>query len=169
MRPRVYIGWGPRSARGYEVCRQSLLHHASLPVSVVPLRDWELRKRKVYWREYHVGPDGQRFDLRDGGKPFSTEFSFTRFAVPLLEEYDQDWVVYCDADMLWRADVAELFALADESCAVMVVKHRHLGDEGVKMDGALQTVNTHGRKNWSSLMLLKPSRCRELTRFVLLQ
>ncbi len=159
---RAYVGWDGRDALAFEVCRKSLMRHASKPVQVVPLKDWELRRRGLYWRGYRVDAGGQKWDDRDG-TPFSTDFSFTRFLVPLIEDFGEDWVLFCDADMLWRADVGELMALADPDCAVMCVQHDHRPHEAEKMGGLKQTV--YARKNWSSLMLIKPARCRALTKY----
>ena len=159
MSLRVYIGWDPRDALAFEVCARSLRAHASVPVEVVALKDWELRARGLYWRDYYVDARGQMWDARDG-RPFSTAFSYTRFCVPLVEEYGEAPVVFCDADMLWRADVAELVENLD-GAAVACVKHEHRPPERVKMTGNLQTV--YARKNWSSLMVLRPSRCAGLT------
>ena len=156
---RVYIGWDPRDIAAFAVCQASLLHHASIPVEIVALKDWELRARGLYWRPYHVDERGQMWDARDG-KPFSTAFSYTRFCVPLLEDYGAAPVVFCDADMLWRADVAELVELAGDA-AVACVKHQHRPPEREKMGGLIQTV--YARKNWSSLMVLRPGRCPGLT------
>ncbi len=159
---RAYVGWDGRDALAFEVCRKSLVRHASKPVQVVPLKDWELRRRGLYWRGYRVDAGGQKWDDRDG-TPFSTDFSFTRFLVPLIEGFGEVWVLFCDADMLWRADVGELMALADPDCAVMCVQHDHRPHEAEKMGGLKQTV--YARKNWSSLMLIKPARCRALTKY----
>ncbi|MFQ6016781.1 MAG: hypothetical protein ACE5KF_01170 [Kiloniellaceae bacterium] len=156
---RVYIGWDQRDALAYEVCRYSLLAHASIPVEIIALKDWELRARGLYWRAYRVDPRGQMWDERDG-KPFSTDFSYTRFCVPLLEDYGDEPVVFCDPDMLWLADIAELLDLAGEA-ALACVKHAHRPPEPTKMTGNIQTV--YDRKNWSSLMVLRPGRCTGLT------
>jgi len=156
---RVYIGWDQRGALAFEVCRHTLLEHASIPLEVVALKDWELRARGLYWRPYQVDERGQMWDARDG-KPFSTNFSYTRFCVPLLEDYGPGPVVFCDADMLWRADVAELVALAG-SAPLACVKHQHRPPEREKMTGTIQTV--YARKNWSSLMVIRPGRCAALT------
>lgn len=163
MKPlRVYIGWDGRDVFAYEVCRRSLQALASIPVEIFALKDWELRRRGLYWRTCRIDQIGQRWDDRDG-KPFSTDFSFTRFIVPILEDYGDDWVVFMDPDMLVRADIAELLQLHDDTKAVMCVKHDHEPEEGEKMGGLRQTV--YKRKNWSSLMLLKPSKCRGLTKY----
>ena len=66
--------------------------------------------------------------------------------------------------MLWKDDVAELLAQVDKDGAVSCVKHDHRPAETVKMDGVLQTV--YARKNWSSLMVMNPSKCTSLTPYV---
>jgi hypothetical protein len=53
--------------------------------------------------------------------------------------------------MLFLADPAELFELADPRFAVMVAKGRHVPDETTKMNGQRQT--SYQRKNWSSVIL----------------
>jgi hypothetical protein len=83
-------------------------------------------------------------------KPFSTDFAFTRFLVPALSLY-QGWALFCDCDFLFTADMAEVFALADDKYAVRVVKHDHDPAEKTKMGGIVQT--RYRRKNWSSLVL----------------
>jgi len=80
----------------------------------------------------------------------STDFSLARFWVPQLAGIS-GWALFCDCDFMFRADVQELFALADPRYAVMVVKHDHQPTEMLKMDGQVQT--RYPRKNWSSLML----------------
>ena len=52
---------------------------------------------------------------------------------------------------MFNVDVAELFALADDKYAVMVVKHDFNPPKGEKMDH--QTQENYYRKNWSSLVL----------------
>ncbi len=157
---RVYVGWDPRDALAYRVCVRSLKAHASVPVEVIALKDWELRRKRLYWRPYRVDGRGQMWD-QPSGQPLGTQFSLTRFCVPALEGYDGDWVLFTDADMLWRADVAELVALFDDDKALMCVRHDHRPHEATKMDGVRQTA--YARKNWSSLMAFNVWRNRALT------
>lgn len=159
---RVWVGWDERDALAYEVCRRSLLRHASIPVEVAPLKHWELRRQGAFWRGHVTMGDGQMYDCRDG-KPFSTTFAFTRFAVPQLAGWCEEPVLFCDADMLWRADVAELLALMPAGAAVACVKHDHQPAEVEKMGGVVQTL--YARKNWSSLMVMRPAKCRALTAY----
>jgi lipopolysaccharide biosynthesis glycosyltransferase len=161
---KVYIGYDPRDDDAYKVAVQSILENTSAKVDIIPLKDWELRKKGVYWRPYRVDEKGQMWDEKDG-KPFSTQFSFTRFAVPILEDYSDEWVLFIDADMMFRDDIEKLFAEADDKYGVMCVKHNQDAKERLKMDGVLQT--QYNRKNWSSVMLMKPSKCRALTPYAL--
>ena len=158
---RVYVGWDPRDAVAFEVCRKTLLDHSSIPLTIIPLKDWELRRKGVYWRPYRVDERGQRWDDRDG-KPFSTDFSFTRFCIPILEEYKSGPVLFCDPDMLWHADIAELLDLYDPTKAVQCVQHDHRPPETEKGVG-LQTVY-HGRIG-AARCCLTPAKCEHLTKY----
>lgn len=144
---RAYLGWDAREAEAFHVCRYSIKRQ-NPDVDVIPLRQQDLRKQKLYWREEARSRDGVLTDASDH-KPFSTEFSFTRFLVPHLQ--NSGWALYADSDFLFESDVAELFALRDPKYAVMVVKHDHAPPDGLKMDGVPQT--KYRRKNWSSLIL----------------
>ena len=157
---RVYIGWDARDHAAYTVAVRSLLKHASIPVEIIPLVDRDLRKKGAYWRAYSVDHRGQMWDAIDG-KPFSTQFSFSRFAVPALEKFGDELVVFTDPDILWRADIADLMKEIDPQKGITVVKHDHRPREREKIDGVLQT--TYERKNWSSVMVMKPSKCQVWT------
>lgn len=147
----VYIGYDLREHEAYEVCRFSIERRASVPVAIKPLKHRELRAAKLFTRPWTVSEEGQFIDQRDG-KPFSTEFSHSRFLTPILARQDgADWALFCDCDFLFVDDVAKLLQIADPSKAAMCVQHVHEPPEGVKMDGVLQT--RYRRKNWSSFIL----------------
>lgn len=95
------------------------------------------------------GATGNFTDLIDG-RPFSTEFSHTRFLVPSLMAFN-GWALFMDADMIFLSDVQKLFDLCDDKYAVMCVKHNHKPDTTTKMDGREQL--RYHRKNWSSFVL----------------
>lgn len=160
---RVYVGHDPRDELAYRACVASLTARASIPLDVRRLTDHALRRAGVYWRPYHVETNGQMIDLVDG-RPFSTLFAFARFAIPLVDR-SAEWVLFCDADFFWRADVAELLAGADRSKDLSVVQHDHRPTESLKMDGVRQSL--YWRKNWSSLMLMRPARLPGLTAYAL--
>lgn len=156
MTLRVYVGYDPRDEMAMRACVSSLRKHATCDLDIVMLRENELRKRGVYWRGYRVQGNGQMIDDRDG-KPFSTQFSFTRFAIPLIDD-NRDFVLFCDADMLFRRDINQLLQCADINKALLCVQHDHTPLESVKMDGMIQT--QYARKNWSSFMLMSPQKCK---------
>jgi hypothetical protein len=159
----VYIGWDERDIDAYAVAAMTLRRNSSIPLNIKPLKDWELRAQGVYYRSYKVDRTGQLWDENDG-TPFSTKFSFTRFCVPKLEDYSDEWVLFMDADMLIRGDIADVYNTLDASMGVYCVQHKHEPDEGVKMDGVMQS--KYSRKNWSSFMFIKPSKCRGLTPYM---
>ncbi len=131
----IYVGWDSREDIAYQVCRHSLLKRTSIPIAVEPLRLPDLRARAMYWR--------------DDDPLASTEFTYSRFLVPALNNY-QGWALFCDCDFLWLGDVADLVEQLDDRFAVMCVQHDYRPTETVKMDGQAQTV--YPRKNWSSLV-----------------
>lgn len=143
---RVMIGYDSREADAYRVCEKSILRFSHQ--CITPLKEIGLRRSGLYDRPYRC-EGAQRYDTRDG-RPFSTEFSFTRFLVPALNQYE-GWALFCDCDFLFRTDVNELFSLCDDEYAVMCVKHDYRPTETTKMDGQAQQV--YARKNWSSLVL----------------
>ncbi len=131
----VFVGYDSREDIAYQVCRHSILRHQP-HAEVIPLKLSELRDKNLYWRpEDSLG---------------STEFTFSRFLVPHLSDY-KGWAVFVDCDFLWEADIKELFDLADDQYAVMVVQHDYNPTNTVKMDGKSQ--HLYPRKNWSSMIL----------------
>src|SRR3990167_387251 len=126
MTRHIFIGYDAREAAAYKVAERSIMFHAKadMDFAIHPVRDWDLRKSGLYWRGYRVDEKGQMYDDRDG-KPFSTQFAFTRFCVPeLARRMDiHEPVLFMDCDVMLRADVSELFDLWDDSCSVMCVHH----------------------------------------------
>ncbi len=140
----VFIGYDPREAVSCSVLAYSIQARASQPVAIAPLMLSQLRG--VLTRERHP--------LQ------STEFSFSRFLVPYLSGY-AGWSLFMDCDMLMLDDIASLWKLRDDRCAVMAVKHHHVPKETVKVLGEPQS--KYEKKNWSSVMLFNNARCRALT------
>ena len=133
---KVFIGWDSREDIAYQVCKSSITTRNE-NVEVIPLKTEELRKADIYTRD--VDPLS------------STEFTFTRFLVPHLMNYN-GWAVFCDCDFVFVEDIEKLFNLAhNQDYAVMVVQHDYQPTNSIKMDGKTQHV--YPRKNWSSLIL----------------
>lgn len=145
MRPlQVVIGFDPRETVAASVLAHSIQRRSSRPVAISYISLSQLP-------EYRRPKDPQA----------STEFTFARFLVPHMFGYQHDPVLFLDSDMLCLANVADLFDLYDERYAVQLVKHNYIPVPGPKFLDAPQTI--YLRKNWSSLMLMQPNRCRRLT------
>ena len=126
---RLFTGWDAREASGWHAFADSVYAYASVPVSITRLPERQL----------------------DG----SNAFTFSRFMVPDLCAYD-GWAIYMDgADMLMRADIAELHGLRDERYAIQVVKHDYRTRFPRKYLGTpMESDNIeYPRKNWSSVIL----------------
>jgi hypothetical protein len=143
---RVYIGYDPRESAAFYTLAHSILRRASLPVSIAPLMQSQLRS--LYWRQR--------------GPTESTEFALTRFLVPALSQYS-GWSVFMDCDMLCRVDFAQLRQYIDRQPdkSVLVCQHDYVPKTERKFLGHVQT--RYPRKNWSSLMVFNNERCRKLT------
>lgn len=140
----VYIGYDPNEIVAYHVLCQSILEQSSRPVRLTPINLSNLKG--VFAREAVATQ--------------STEFSFSRFLTPYLSGYE-GWSLFMDCDMLVRADIADLFALADDRYAVMVAQHDYVPRDEIKFLDHVQT--RYAKKNWSSVMLMNNARCRALT------
>lgn len=140
----VYIGYDSNEVIAYHTLCQSILELSSVPVRFMPLNLKNL---------------GGVFK-RDRNALQSTEFSFSRFLVPYLSQYE-GWSLFMDCDMIVKTDIAELFKLKDETKAVLVCKHDYIPKEEVKFLGQTQT--KYEKKNWSSVMLFNNKKCRSLT------
>ena len=136
---KIYVGWDSTQKLAYEVLKYSLLKKSS-NIQVVPIKQHELRANNIYNRP--IDPLS------------STEFTFTRFLVPYLQNYN-GWVLFMDCDMLPLVDINALFDQVDEKYAVMCAQHDYIPNKKVKMNNKLQEY--YPRKNWSSLMLFNCS------------
>ena len=132
---KVFVGYDTREDIAYQVCKHSILSKQP-EADVRPLKQQELRDAGWYNRPID--------------KLASTEFTFTRFLIPELTNFN-GWALFMDCDMILTTDIKELFDQADDQYAVMCVHHDYKVSESTKMDGQKQTI--YPRKNWSSVML----------------
>jgi hypothetical protein len=137
---RVFIGYDPNETVAYHVLAHSIMRHASVPVSITPLKLSQL-------------PMARKRDPKQ-----STEFSFSRFLVPYLCGYEGQ-AIFMDCDMLCRTDIATM--RGTPGAAVSVVKHEYAPRPEDKFLGQKQTI--YAKKNWSSVMLFDNAQCSALT------
>jgi lipopolysaccharide biosynthesis glycosyltransferase len=140
----VFIGYDSNEEVAYHVLVSSIIRRTSEPVSITPIN---LNSLKLIFNR-------KRTVLQ------STEFSFSRFLVPYLSDY-QGWSIFMDCDMLMLDDIAKLWELRNDKYALMCVHHNHVPDKNLKFLNQTQT--KYERKNWSSVMLMNNTKCTALT------
>ena len=155
LRDKAYHGFAGDDSREhipFKVCAHSLARRSTYPVEVTPIYHKTLRHAGMFYRPWKIDEDGQYWDEVDG-KPFSTEFSHSRFLVPEIARRNNlsGWVLFCDCDYPFLSDVCEVFDYCDNDYAVMCVKHNYHPEEAIKMDGMLQ--QDYNKKLWSSFVL----------------
>ena len=140
---KIFIGHDSRYKQATLVCQASIKQFPS-GHKINWLDKKTLKRVKVYGRK----------DLKNE----STEFSFTRFYVPLLTHY-KGIAMFCDNDFVFKSNPADLEKyLGDKTVAV--VKHSDYQANNVKMDG--KENKSYPRKNWSSLMVFNCEKLKDV-------
>ena len=140
----IFIGYDSKEKVAYNVLSHSIIQNSTKPVAITPIALNHLRDDFV----------------RERNALSSTEFSFSRFMIPHLMNY-QGWALFMDCDMLMFEDIAELWRLRDDRYAVQVCKHDYTPKDEKKFLGQVQT--KYEKKNWSSFMLMNCKKCTTLT------
>ena len=134
--PQIFIGYDKREAKAYDVCKFSIEQVSDIKINKLFSEDIETYNR-------------------DWGEPQSTDFTFTRFWVPQLSNYE-GWSFFVDCDFVFLADPLEILKDIDESKAAYVVQHPgYIPNSQIKMDGIAQ--HRAYRKNWASFILFNNS------------
>ena len=135
---KVFIGYDSREDIAYQIAKHSIEQTCKYPeqLEIQPLKLKDLIKQGHYTRD--VDPLA------------STEFTFSRFLVPHLCNYN-GWALFIDCDFLFTTDIRKLFQIKDDRYAVMCAQHDYTPKAGTKMDGKEQHI--YPRKNWSSMVL----------------
>ena len=140
----VFIGYDNKERVAYNVLSHSIIQNSTKPVAITPIALNNLKDDFV----------------RERNSLSSTEFSFSRFIIPHLMNY-QGWALFMDCDMLMFEDIAELWRMRDDRYAVQVCKHDYTPKTDTKFLGQVQT--KYPKKNWSSFMLMNCKKCNTLT------
>lgn len=148
MTPRIFLGWDAAEMRACNVAQTSARLRASGPLQIDQIVLQQVQAKGLYRRPMGYAERGYWDEI--SAAPMATGHAIARFLVPYLCGY-AGWALFTDGDVLFRRDVADVFALADPTKAVQVVQHVHVPASAVKMTGMVQT--SYVRKNWSSVML----------------
>ncbi len=129
---RLAVGFDQREAVAYHVFCQSVINKSSLPIVFLPLA---LNNLPMYLESHSDG---------------SNNFIYSRFLTPYLYNFS-GWAIFADGDMVCNEDIAKLWALKDDSKAVIVVPHDYKTKASQKYLGNKN--ENYPRKNWSSVIL----------------
>ena len=140
----IFIGYDSKERVAYNVLSHSIIQNSKKPVAITPIALNNLKDDFV----------------RERNALSSTEFSFSRFMIPHLMNY-QGWALFMDCDMLMFEDISKLWRMRDDSKAIQVCKHDYTPKESKKFLGQVQT--KYEKKNWSSFMLMNCKKCTTLT------
>ncbi len=141
---KVFIGYDKKEAVAFHTLIHSILQHSTVPVSIVPLALNNLKG--IYNRPLN--------------EKRSTDFTFSRFFIPFLCNYE-GWAIFIDSDMLFQADINDLWSLRNDDFSVQVVKHDYTPKVKTKFLNNEQLV--YPKKNWSSVILFNCSKCKALS------
>ena len=130
----IYLGFDETEIVAYHTLSQSIIKHASGPVRVSPICSKHFKS----------------FFNRPRDEKQSNDFSFTRFLVPYLNQYDGH-AIFMDCDMMLRSDIFDVLREIDQENAVSVVKHDYTPSDAVKYLNKVQY--SYPRKNWSSFVV----------------
>ncbi len=142
----IFIGFDQCESVAYHTLCHSILSRASVPVAFIPIK-----------RSMLKGIHDRPLDPKQ-----SNEFSFTRFLVPYLMDF-QGRAIFMDLDVIVLDDIKKHWDQTDFFSAVQVVKHDYTPRDKIKYLG--NTQYDYPCKNWSSVMLFNCSHvdCRKLT------
>ncbi len=133
---KIFIGFDPAESVAWHTLAHSILRRSIKPVALIPINLANLKQ--IYNRPKNPKQ--------------SNEFSFSRFLVPYLSNYEGQ-AIFLDCDMLLRTDISEIFEVfeCDPEKAVYVVKHNYTPKDNIKYLNNVQY--DYPRKNWSSVVL----------------
>lgn len=126
---KLFTGFDQREAIGWHAFAQSVIETTSEPVQIAALSD------KI---------------ARDG----SNAFTYSRFLVPHLCEFQGHAIFVDGSDMLATSDLAQLWSMRSTD-AIQVVKHEYRTKHPRKYRGTemeCQNID-YPRKNWSSVII----------------
>lgn len=158
----IFVGYDEREHEVFQVCKHTLEKYSSVPIKVHKLHHKPLRDMGLLTREWKIDSRGQYIDLVDG-RPFSTQFTFSRFLLPEIWKSINDpnkspLVMFVDCDFVYLKDIGLMFQKIEDQKnrfgtrhAVYCVQHDYKPDNTVKMDGIEQS--KYNKKLWAAMMV----------------
>ena len=155
----IFIGYDEREHEVFKVAEHTIKKHTkSINVVVHKLHHKELREQGLFTRRWMTQRNGQMVCLEDN-KPFSTQFSHSRFLVPelwrrLKDTNKDDFVMFVDCDFVFKEDLGVLLheiKSSNQNAPVYAVKHNYKPTSETKMDNVEQS--QYNGKLWSAMVV----------------
>jgi hypothetical protein len=133
---KIFVGFDEKESVAWHVMVHSIFRNSKSPVMICPL----------------YRPNLAQIHKRVRDPKQSNDFSFTRFLVPYLCDFE-GFSVFFDCDMLMQCDVSRIFDCikSQPGKAVYVVKHDYTPKNSIKYLNNIQ--HAYPRKNWSSVVV----------------
>jgi len=144
----IFVGYDSTHKGSSESCKASIEKNIGSKLNdYIKIHDLDISKIDGWTREY---------------KDQSTEFSYSRFLVPYLSNYE-GMSIFCDDDFIFNDNILNLLYFIAPQYAVACVKHNF----SKKYDTKFTNVKDvwYDKKLWSSLMVFNNSHpdCKKLT------
>ena len=154
----IYLGYDSSHSEVYDVAEASI-HHSiekckSGGVSHEFFNDYKIEVKKLDINA-----------ISEYTRPYanqSTEFTYSRFLIPYLENYE-GFSFFIDDDYIWQWSPTSLFYFLDPEHAIACVQYQFDHHDETKMDGEKNV--SYPKKLWSSMMIFNNGHedCKKLT------
>jgi len=144
----IFVGYDSTHKGSSESCKASIEKNIGSKLnSYIKIHDLDVSKIDGWTREY---------------KDQSTEFSYSRFLVPYLSNYE-GMSIFCDDDFIFNDNILNLLFFIAPQYSVACVKHNFSKKYDTKFTNAKDV--WYDKKLWSSLMVFNNSHpdCKKLT------
>ena len=154
----IYLGYDSSHSDVFDVAEKSI-HH-----SVEKCKSGGLAAE--FFNDYKI--EVKKLDINaisEYTRPYanqSTEFTYSRFLIPYLENYE-GFSFFIDDDYIWQWSPTSLFYFLDPEHAIACVQYQFDHHDETKMDGEKNV--SYPKKLWSSMMIFNNGHedCKKLT------
>jgi hypothetical protein len=152
---RIFIGYDSTHGDCSEVCARSILQQFS------EIHGVDVEKAENYFQINRIDISKIPEYTREYAEQ-STEFTYSRFLVPYLSNYE-GISVFVDDDFVFKNSILDLFYFVSPDSPVACVKHDFKESKTEKMGGLKNT--SYDKKLWSSMMVFNNAHpdCKKLT------
>ena len=151
----IYIGYDSNHGDLHEVNKKSILKNIQTSNGYLMKEcSWE---PEIKYLDISKLPDYNREYANQ-----STEFTYSRFLIPYLENYE-GFSIFIDNDFIWRKNILPLFYYLNMDDAIACIKYPQIKHDETKFDGQVNI--DYPCKLWSSLMVFNNGHedCKKLT------